>query len=422
MSTAHDRCPQSSTTDAIAHARPPRSHSLAPRSKGELKLAGIRLGLGLNKKLKLKPGDVVLLVLGTNVDFIIALMGCIYAGVQVSFANPTYTRTELRHVIDVLNPKLVLTSSPFFKKLAVEARLEPRRLVLMDTETISGPLWVERVMASRDEARLAGDALAARPAPKPTAEQLAAATIFLPWSSGTTGLPKAIEITQRNVVAMLCQLNAIPGAFRLGGRALAAAPFFHAIGLIASVCHNFVSHNRVYILSPFHPVDFCNTIRDKRITITVTVPPMLQAVVNCPGASPDVFKSIEWMGCGAAPLSAELQLKIQEKLGVLIVQGHGQTETTVGAFGMQPGGKEGTIGWPLPGIEVSTREGCRPVLVHPLTPKHTLPPCRHASWTTMAAMSRQASGESFSCAGPTSQRATTSTPRPMRAPLRETGG
>lgn len=54
----------------------------------------------------------------------------------------------------------------------------------------------------------------------------------MPWSSGTTGLPKAVELSHRNVVAMLLALQAIPDLYDGPKRTLGCLPFFHAVGLI----------------------------------------------------------------------------------------------------------------------------------------------------------------------------------------------
>lgn len=194
-------------------------------SFGQLRLQAQQLGLGLINKVGLKPGDVVLIVLPSGIDFALALLASVFAGLRVSFANPNYLRTELRHVYHALKPKKIFTIGSMLKTIT-RGGLPWNTVVLMDTELGYSTVAAKRLLASPDEAKRA----------KPVAPKSLDDTLYLPWSSGTTGLPKAIEITHRNVVSMLFALKAVPDLYPKPMSTLVCLPFFHALALIKS-CH-----------------------------------------------------------------------------------------------------------------------------------------------------------------------------------------
>jgi long-subunit acyl-CoA synthetase (AMP-forming) len=132
---------------------------------------------------------------------------------------------------------------------------------------------------------------------------------LLPYSCGTTGLAKGVMLTHRacltNVMQMLTSSPVMPA-----DRVLAVAPFFHAVGLI------------------------------------------VLALAKHPAVDQYDLSSLEWPGCGAAPLSAELQQACAERIGCPVGQGYGMTEATAG-IALFPVGKPvapGSTGPLLPGI------------------------------------------------------------------------
>lgn len=93
----------------------------------------------------------------------------------------------------------------------------------------------------------------------------------------------------------------------------------------------------------------CDTIRREKIELLPAVPPMLNVLLNTPQA--EQMTSLHHISCGAAPLDAELQSRVERKVGVQVLQGYGMSETTVGVLGLQPGAEAGTVGGLLPGVE-----------------------------------------------------------------------
>ena len=166
----------------------------------------------------------MLFILPNTIDFIVALFASQFAGLQASFANPSYMRHELRHVYHTLQPKRILTTGALLGKVS-KAGLPWNRCIIMDTDVGNSTVSARSLLVPADEAR---QAKAVRIA---DLDQ----TAYLPWSSGTTGLPKAVEISHRNVVAMLTISFSVPDMFDEPRRMITCLPFFHAYALIKSV-------------------------------------------------------------------------------------------------------------------------------------------------------------------------------------------
>lgn len=164
---------------------------------GELKLQVHRLGLGLQQK-NLKRGDIVLVILPNSIAFPLAIYACQFAGLVVAFANPAYTRKELRHVCSLVQPKVILTTSSLLINVA-RASMPWKMCIVMDSNVGNGTTFVEQVMASAEEALNA----------KPVAIEDRTSTAYLPCSSGTTGLPKAVMVrSERSFLPCLFRLTA----------------------------------------------------------------------------------------------------------------------------------------------------------------------------------------------------------------------
>jgi acyl-CoA synthetase (AMP-forming)/AMP-acid ligase II len=180
--------------------------------------------------------------------------------------------------------------------------------------------------------------------------------VALPYSSGTTGLPKGVMLTHRNLVANICQTVAHQ---RLGEdeRVIAVLPFFHIYGLVVLMNLPLYRGATVVTMPRFDLAEFLRVVQDYRITRAWVVPPIVLALAKDPRVEEFDLSSLQFVLSGAAPLSAELEVACGERLGCRMEQGYGLTETSPTTHSVPDdlaGQMPGSIGPPVPNTECRT--------------------------------------------------------------------
>jgi acyl-CoA synthetase (AMP-forming)/AMP-acid ligase II len=204
------------------------------------------------------------------------------------------------------------------------------------------PQLAERALAAAraagiDEVFSIGDA----PGTKPFRELLAAPgtpapavaidpashLVALPFSSGTTGLPKGVMLTHRNLVANLCQYEPVRTVSE-DDRVIAVLPFFHIYAQTLVLNDALRRGATIVTLPRFDLAQFLTAIERHRITACYLVPPVVLALAKHPLVGEHDLSSLRFITSGAAPLDAELQGAAQRRVGCRIQQGYGLTETS----------------------------------------------------------------------------------------------
>ena len=149
--------------------------------------------------------------------------------------------------------------------------------------------------------------------------------MVLPYSSGTTGLPKGVMLTHRNLVANVCQMEHVL-QYDEDEVGLAALPFFHIYGM--QVLMNGLLANGVTVVTmPRFDLDSALTlVASWRITRFFAVPPMVLALAKSPLVENYDLSSLKQVFSGAAPLGADLAAEAANRVGCEVVQGYGMTE------------------------------------------------------------------------------------------------
>ena len=187
-------------------------------------------------------------------------------------------------------------------------------------------------------------------------------TALLPYSSGTTGLPKGVMLTHANLTAAARQLGA---ALRLTprDRFLALAPFAHVMGFVVSLCAPLAAGATVVTLPRYGLHALLAAVQRHRVTVLAVPPPVLAALARDPHAGRYDLSSVELIVCGGAPLGRDLQLEAARRFPAASVgQGYGLTETTaVISVSARGGAEPGSAGQLVPGTElrvVDPATGC----------------------------------------------------------------
>ncbi|CAE6488969.1 unnamed protein product, partial [Rhizoctonia solani] len=263
------------------------------------------------------------------------LFGCVAAGLRITLANSSYTPPELAHQLKdsgagyvFVYPALLATLFKAFEILKVPAKEAQKRIVIMTyrvpaakgTEQYTQLDSLLRAGKFDNEEKFDGD--------------LSNETVYLCYSSGTTGLSKGVETTHHNINAVLTiSRAAFPGMIPGQDVMLGILPFYHIYGCVNVVHYSFTLGIPVVISPPFNPDEFCSFVEKYRITASLIVPPVLVLLASHPAVDKYKISSLRFFFSGAAPLGPELTARVQSRLrsrgaDVLITQGYGLTETS----------------------------------------------------------------------------------------------
>jgi len=314
----------------------------------------------------LRKGDVVAVFCPNTPWFPVVFHGIAAAGCVMSPINSLYTPDEIAFQLKDSGAKLLITISLFMDRAtaAVEKSSVDEIVVLDGAEGHANLFDL-----------LGADAPSVQVDIDPANDLVA-----LPYSSGTTGLPKGVMLTHRNLVANVAQCRPL---INLGEdeRIIAVLPFFHIYGLTVLMNQGLAWGGAVVTLPRFDLEDFLRAIQDHKITRAFVAPPILLAMAKHPLVDQFDLSSLSSIMSGAAPLDEQLAFSAEQRLrkgnedGVTVAQGYGMTELspvshTTPDHGCEPAGvttpvPKGSVGYALPNTE------CR--LVDPATGEDAAP-------------------------------------------------
>jgi acyl-CoA synthetase (AMP-forming)/AMP-acid ligase II len=307
-----------------------------------------RLAGGLTERGVL-PGGTVAILAPNLPEYPVVFHGVAWGGGTVTTINPTYTAPEIHHQLVDAGAVMLVTVPAFVDAARAAAEgTGVRDIVIIGAETC---LSLDDVMGQPLEAQAPVD--------------LDSHVVVLPYSSGTTGRPKGVMLTHRNLVANVQQSGAVAG-ITADDTAIAFLPFFHIYGM--TVLMNLFLEQRAHLVTmPRFDLElFLRLIQEHRATRLYIVPPVALALAKHPMVAEYDMSSVVEVFSGAAPLGPETQVAVGERLNAASVQGYGMTELSPISH-MTIGGnvRHGSSGQAVPSTE------CR--IVDPLTLKDVAP-------------------------------------------------
>lgn len=259
------------------------------------------------------PGSVVGLLSPNIPEFATVFHGVLRAGATVTTLNALYTAGEIEKQLVDAKATWLFTVSPLLEQAVVGAQaagINTDQLVVLDGATGHPNL---------------GDFLTAgEPAPEIDINP-AEAIAVLPYSSGTTGVPKGVMLTHRNLVANVEQSRHVMD-LTSEDRVLAVLPFFHIYGM--TVLLNIALHTRASLvtMSRFDLVQFLENIQKFSCTYVFVAPPIMVALAKHPIVDKYDISSVRTILSGAAPLDGGTAERAAQRLGTKVLQGFGMSE------------------------------------------------------------------------------------------------
>ncbi|CAH1217713.1 Long-chain-fatty-acid--CoA ligase [Paenibacillus plantiphilus] len=331
--------------------------------------AGLQ-GIGIDK------GDRVAIMLPNCPQTVIAYFGALLAGAVVVMTNPLYVERELEHQLRDCGAKAIVTLDLLYPRLAKVRGAEPEQgslpelryaIVTSIMDALPFPLNMLYPLKQRRSGQhpvipygqhgvISYRKLLASAAALPTERAVDPARdiALLQYTGGTTGMPKGVMLTHRNLVANAVQTAVWCYKMKDGcEKFLAALPLFHVFGLTVLMNQSVMRAGTLVLLPRFEIEAVLQTIRKVKPTIFPGAPTMYIALMNHKDLHKYDLSSIEVCVSGAAPLPLEVQERFEAITGGRLIEGYGLTEASpvTHANPIWHTRKIGAIGLPLPGTE-----------------------------------------------------------------------
>jgi len=292
------------------------------------------------------PGDRVAVYLPNLPQFVVAFHGALRAGCVVVPMNPQYKSREISHLLADSGAETVVALAdlvPFVEEVRDDTAVD--RVVTVGGEADSGTPFREFLVED-------GDTKVAERADNDVAVQ--------PYTSGTTGQPKGVELTHRNLASNASQsIDIIPDGVGPGDRQLGVLPLFHIYGMTVVMNATLFGGGAYYPLPEWDAQQALSLVEDAELTLMHGVPAMYNDVINQPNAEDFDLSSLRLCGVGGSGIPAEVLRRFEELYPVKIYEGYGLTETSPVTHFNSPnwGRRVGSIGKPLEGVDARVVDG-----------------------------------------------------------------
>ncbi|KAG2412427.1 hypothetical protein HFD88_009984 [Aspergillus terreus] len=295
-----------------------------------LKETALEFGKGLKATYDWRKGDVLALYTPNSIDTPVVMWGTHWAGGVISPANPAYTVEELAFQLKNSGARALVTQIAHLPAATAAAKQvgipESHIILIGDERDPQGK--IKHFTSVRNISR----ATRYRKTKIDPAKDLS----FLVYSSGTTGVPKGVMLSHRNIIANSLQLAAGEsghltwngGPDGKGDRVLAFLPFFHIYGLTCLVHQTLYQGYQLVVMQKFDLEKWCEHVQNYKITFSYVVPPVVLLLSKHPVVDKYDLSSLRMMNSGAAPLTQELVEAVYARIKVGIKQGYGLSETS----------------------------------------------------------------------------------------------
>lgn len=335
---------------------------------GEINKKSKTLARATQKFLGLNDGDVVAVILSNIPEYPIANLAILRANLLITTVSPMFTSDEIsRQLIDA-NAKLVITQQNIFEKVSDAIRKTSRKVPVMVIKTKNGQELPNNTINFHELVNTEID----HPDKKPCNP---GSTAVLLYSSGTTGLPKGVQLTHKNVISNLLQFSHPDIQFldEASGRFQevypTTLPLYHTFGYNLIMSYLTLYGGRTVLLEKFSLKSYITLLQQyPSSTVLCLVPPLVLMLINNESIKKEYLRNVKLAFSGAAPLSQADEQRFIQKFGdhLAFAQGYGLTEATSASSFLFPKirqskqSSQGSVGIPMANSQMKFLEIDKP--------------------------------------------------------------
>nr|XP_032518148.1 4-coumarate--CoA ligase 1-like [Danaus plexippus plexippus] len=311
------------------------------------------LGANLRRNFGIKNGDLIAVMLSNIPEYPIITLGVLSAGGIVTTLNPIYTSYEVQRQLMSAHVKIIITSpenvSTIKQALDLNKMSTPIIVVDFNSPRPDGTISFNEIINDTIDTSILKEV-----------KTKSSDVSLLLYSSGTTGLPKGVELTHRNIVANSVQQD--PAELRHydlttesnQDTILAYLPMYHSYGMSVMMLHKLANGLKLVTIPKFQPETFIRILENYKINLIYLVPPTVLFLGSNQEVKSKHFEYLKYVGSGAAPSPKADIERLLAKFGhgVRFSQLYGLTEVSpLATISPVNCNKFLTVGFPLPNIQ-----------------------------------------------------------------------